>query len=143
MNSDEEQLKLLVIFHYVLAGVSAAFACIPIIHLMMGLAMVLSPDKFFGGSGHGPPPFFGWIFVIMGGLFIIFGWAYALCVFAAGRCLARRKRHLFCLVMGGIECLFMPFGTALGVFTILVLMRESVKALFYKPGEIVPPQAKS
>jgi len=33
-------------------------------------------------------------------------------------------------VMAGIECLFMPFGTVLGVFTILVLVRESVKPLF-------------
>jgi hypothetical protein len=26
------------------------------------------------------------------------------------------------------ECLFIPFGTILGVFTIIVLLRESVKA---------------
>jgi len=32
--------------------------------------------------------------------------------------------------MACIECLFMPFGTVLGVFTILVLVRESVKQLF-------------
>jgi hypothetical protein len=142
MNKDEEQLKLLVIFHYVLAGVSALFACIPIIHLMIGLTMVLSPDRFHDGGGHGPPPFFGWMFVIMAGLFIILGWVYAICVFAAGRCLARRKRHLFCLVMGGVECLFMPFGTVLGVFTILLLIRDSVKALFHEPGVIdsAPPQ---
>jgi hypothetical protein len=29
-----------------------------------------------------------------------------------------------------VECVFMPFGTALGVFTILVLNRQSVKELF-------------
>jgi len=32
--------------------------------------------------------------------------------------------------MAGIECLFMPFGTVLGVFTIMVLMRDPVKQLF-------------
>jgi hypothetical protein len=32
--------------------------------------------------------------------------------------------------MAGVECLFMPFGTVLGVFTIIVLMRESVKQVF-------------
>jgi len=37
---------------------------------------------------------------------------------------------MFCLVMGGVESIFMPFGTILGVFTISVLMRESVKQLF-------------
>ena len=34
------------------------------------------------------------------------------------------------LSVGGVECLFFPFGTILGVFTIVVLMRDSVKELF-------------
>jgi len=32
--------------------------------------------------------------------------------------------------MAGVECMFMPFGTVLGVFTIIVLMRPSVKEIF-------------
>jgi hypothetical protein len=35
-----------------------------------------------------------------------------------------------CFAMAGVECIFMPFGTVLGVFTILVLNRQSVKELF-------------
>ncbi len=38
------------------------------------------------------------------------------------------------LVMAGIECLFMPFGTALGVFTIIVLIRDDVKTMFGTTG---------
>jgi hypothetical protein len=34
------------------------------------------------------------------------------------------------MAMAGIECVFMPFGTVLGVFTIIVLVREDVKAMF-------------
>lgn len=130
MTKDEEQLKLLVIFHYVLAGLAALFACFPIIHLVMGLLMVTSPQTFQDGHGAGPPAFIGWMFVIMGGTFIVLGWIYAACVFAAGRRLARRKSYVFCLVMAGVECIFMPFGTVLGAFTIVVLMRDSVKVLF-------------
>ena len=40
----------------------------------------------------------------------------------------------FCLVMGAVACMFMPVGTVLGVFTIVVLMKPSVKELF---GEAV------
>jgi hypothetical protein len=40
--------------------------------------------------------------------------------------------------MACIECLFLPFGTILGVFTIIVLSRESVKALFPTAGEQKP-----
>jgi hypothetical protein len=139
MNKDEEQLRLLVIFHYVLAGLAALFACFPIIHLAMGLLMLTAPQSFHDGHGTGPPAFMGWMFVIMGGTFIVLGWIYAVCVFIAGRRLARRKSYTFCLVMAGVECIFMPFGTVLGVFTIIVLMRDSVKTLFEVQSV---PQAK-
>ena len=61
---------------------------------------------------------------------ILVGWAVAICVIVAGRFLARRVHYTFCLVVAAIACLFMPFGTVLGVLTIIVLMRPSVKALF-------------
>jgi len=32
--------------------------------------------------------------------------------------------------VAAVECIFMPFGTVLGVFTIIVLNRPSIKALF-------------
>jgi len=55
---------------------------------------------------------------------------FAVCLALAGRFLAQRRRYYYCLVMAGIACMFMPFGTVLGVFTIIVLLRESVKELF-------------
>ena len=73
---------------------------------------------------------FGWMFVVFAGLFILAGWAFAVCLVLAGRFLARRKRYMFCLVMAALACMFMPFGTVLGVFTIIVLVREPVKDLF-------------
>jgi hypothetical protein len=39
-----------------------------------------------------------------------------------------------CLVMRGVECLFMPFGTVLGIFTIILLIQEPVKQLFDSPN---------
>lgn len=129
MNQDEDQLRLLSIFHYVVAGLAALFALFPIIHLVLGLAMIIAPDKM-GGHGGPPPAFIGWFFVIFAVVFITLGWVFAAFVFTAGRFLAKRKNHTFCLVMAGVECIFMPFGTVLGIFTILVLMRDSVKQIF-------------
>ena len=63
-------------------------------------------------------------------VFILGGWTLAVLVLMAGRFIARRKHYMFCFVMACVECVFMPFGTALGVFTILVLSRQSVKRLF-------------
>ena len=42
-----------------------------------------------------------------------------------------QKRHrMFSLTIGGLNCLLIPFGTALGVFTILVLSRDRVRELY-------------
>jgi hypothetical protein len=77
-----------------------------------------------------PPEFLGWIFAVLGSALFVTGIAMAICILIAGRCLSRRRCYSFALVMACIECLFVPFGTILGVFTIVVLSRESVKALF-------------
>ncbi len=126
---DHEHLKLLSIFHYVLGGLSAFFACFPIIHLALGLFILLAPDKF-GHRNEQPPEFIGWIFVIMASFFILAGWAFAVLVLIAGRFIARRAHYRYCFVIACVECLFMPFGTVLGVFSILVLNRPTVKSLF-------------
>lgn len=38
--------------------------------------------------------------------------------------------RMYCLVIAGLSCLFMPFGTVLVVFTLITLMKEPVKELF-------------
>jgi len=123
MNQDEQYLKLLSVFHYVVGGLVAFFACIPLIHLTIGIAMLV-------GAIDNAPALVGLIFVLMAMLFITVGWTLAICIVIAGRCLAKRKHYMFCLVIAAITCTFMPFGTVLGVFTIIVLMRPSVKELF-------------
>jgi len=137
MNQDQEHLRLLSIFHYVCAGVAALFACIPVIYVIVGLMMIFAPESM-GPSNNRPPAFLGVFVAGMGFLMALFGWAFAFCIAYAGRCLAQHKRYTFCLVMGAIACLFMPFGTILGVFTIIVLVRPTVKALF-EPTRANPP----
>lgn len=136
MNQDEEHLRLLSVFHYVVGGLAGLFALFPVIHLVIGLVFVFTPEKFQGGEGP-PAAVFGWIFVIVAGGIIVMGLAFAACVLSAGRFLAKRKHYMFCLVMGGVECLFMPLGTVLGVFTLIVLMRDSVKQTFAANGKAI------
>lgn len=129
-----EHLKLLSIFHYVFAGVLALMACIPLIHVAFGLAMIFAPRHHGGGRGDMPPALFGWLFVLLGGAFILIGWVVAGLLAWAGRCLSRRSHYTYCFVMACVACAFMPFGTVLGVFTILVLSKPEVKAAF---GQVV------
>ena len=129
MNQDFEQLKLLAIFHYVVAGMAALVACIPFMHFFMGLALATGA---LGDSDPGTLPV-GLGIMAFAAFFIVAGWTFAALVAFAGRSLQTRRRYTYCLVMAGIECIFMPAGTVLGVFTIIVLVRDSVKTLFGMP----------
>lgn len=133
IQQDEEHLRLLRIFHFVCAGMVALLACIPILHLAFGLVMLFAPDAFGQGSNH-PPRIFGLIFAVLAGMFIFLGWTFAALLAWAGRNLGRRKHYTFCFVMACLACMFMPFGTLLGAFTIIVLMRPSVKLMFAQPA---------
>jgi hypothetical protein len=133
MDQDAEHLRLLSIFHYVVGGMAALFACFPLIHLAIGIALVsgaLNP-----GPGQQPPPaFVGWFFIAIAAVFILVGWSIAIAILLAGRFLAGRTHYMYCFVVAAIECLFMPFGTVLGAFTIIVLNRTSVRSLFQVPS---------
>jgi hypothetical protein len=126
MDQDNEHLKLLAIFHYVAAGMAAVFACIPFIHFSLGLALATGafPDTDPEGRTVGA------VMAAVAGFLILMGWLFAALVALCGRSIQKRQRYTFCLIMAGIECLFMPVGTVLGVFTIIVLLRDSVKEQF-------------
>ncbi len=126
---DDEHLKLLSIFHYVVGGMVALFACLPIIHVVLGLVFIFAPHVLGHGNDR-PPAFLGLLLVMLGSFLILLGWTFAVLALITGRCIAHRKHYMFCFVMACVECIFMPFGSVLGAFTILVLNRQSVKALF-------------
>lgn len=149
MNSNEtrEHLRLLSIFHYVVGGLAYLFSLFPVIHLTIGLIFMLTPMPVPAPTPEGAPPaletappppggdvfpmrVFGAFFVVIASIIIVCGMTVATCIVMAGRRLAQYRRHTFCLVVAGIECLFMPFGTVLGVFTIIVLQRPEARRLF-------------
>jgi hypothetical protein len=126
MTQDEENLNLLAIFHYVVGGLTALFSCMFLMHVAMGIAMLCG-----GFEGENPPPrMFAWFFTLFPATFMLVGWTLAGCIVATGRKLKHRTSRTFCLVVAGFECMLMPFGTVLGVFTLVVLMKESVKDRF-------------
>jgi hypothetical protein len=133
MNQDKDQIKILAIFHFVVAGIAGLFACFPIFHLTMGISMLTGgffPEGTTPTDMPFPFPLFGLMFTLIPAAMILFGWAFAICLAISGYFLTKRQRWLFCMVMAGISCIFTPFGTVLGAFTIIVLMRPSVKELF-------------
>jgi hypothetical protein len=134
MNQDKEHLRLLAIFHYVGAGLAALFSFFPLLYTTVGAIFIFAArHPAAAGPKPGeelPPEFLGWIFVVLGLLLFLLGIAMAICILIAGQSLSSHKHYTFALVMACIECLFIPFGTILGVFTIVVLSRQSVRGLF-------------
>jgi len=128
---DAEHLRMLGIGHYVVGGLTGVFALIPVLHLCIGLAM-LNGRLPVNGLSAAQVPLFAWTFVVIAGLMIVGGLALAAAMVYAGRCLGTRRRYTYCLIVAGVSCAMMPFGTALGVFSLLVLLRPSVKPLFAK-----------
>jgi hypothetical protein len=138
MNDDVQHLRYLSIGHYICAAITALFACFPLIHFSIGLVLLLKPPEPQSGEQF-PAQLFGLMFALIGGAAVLCGWAFAALIFVAGRSLAARKRHTFCIVIAALNCAFFPFGTALGVFTILVLTRPTVKAMFQQQTALGAP----
>jgi len=138
VNEDAQHLRYLTIGHYTCAAIVALFACFPLIHFSVGLIFLLKPPAPQDGEQF-PAQLFGLMFALIGGAAVLCGWAFAALIFVAGRLLAARKRHTFCIVVAALCCAFFPFGTALGVFTILVLTRPTVKAMFQQQAALDAP----
>ena len=143
---DREHLSALSIGHYILAGV-ALFSGIPA--LVWGVAGAKLIDEVGSDlsiamgdiSGQaGADPFGGGadamledvetllITAIVAGLALALVTAVHLIV--VGVKIRQRRWWTFCYLTGWGECLMFPFGTILGIFTIIVLGRPSVKRLF-------------
>lgn len=121
-NSKElEHLKWLRIGYLVNGGLMLLIALLPIIHLIVGIAMLLA-----GGED----AFLGLIFLIFAAIFILFGSTVSIMNFVTAKYLKEIKNHTFCLVAGGINTFFSPLGIVIGVFTFVVLLNENVKKLF-------------
>lgn len=92
--------------------------------------MVAAPTFMGGNPNNAPPVFVGYMFITIAVFAISIGWIYAIAVILSGRFLARRMNYTFCFIMACVECIFLPMGTVLGVLTLLVLTRPSVKMRF-------------
>ncbi len=105
----------------------------------MGVGAFIASSPEVARTDNPPPPWFGAIFAGIGALVFVSVEGMAALSFFTGRFLSRRQHHTFCVVISAFNCLSLPLGTALGVFSILVLQRSSVKALFASNGSSMGP----
>lgn len=127
---DEEHLHLLRIGYFIQGGTTLFMCLFGLLYVFMGIFALSSFANMQSSRGAPPPQFVGYIFAWIGGLFTLGGATLATLKFLTARALGRRRSRTLCMVTAGLSCIFVPYGTVLGVFTFMVLGRPSVRTLF-------------
>jgi hypothetical protein len=122
---DISHLKTLALAHYILGGLGVFLSLFALIHVFLGLAIVTGATDM-----QDAPPFVGWLFLCMGLTFLVLGEAASIAMILSARHMKRRTGWVFSFVVACISCMSVPVGTILGILTIIVLNRDSVKAAY-------------
>jgi hypothetical protein len=131
MNDDIRYLNMIATLHVLVGLVAGLFSCLPLINLSMGVSMLSDiPKMIVQDITFSPFALLPIIFTLLPILIVIVGWMLAIAISLNGYYIKNRQWHTYCLVIGGIETIFMPFGTVLGVFTIILLTKPDIKKLF-------------
>jgi hypothetical protein len=136
---DDEHLRLLA-WGYVFSGVmTALFSLMGLVYALIGLAMSRF-GSYMANNGTQPISLptesMATVLGVFGVIFFLVVASLAVAKLVVASCLRRRKSRMLCLVVAGITCLGVPYGTLLGVCTFLVLGRDNVIEQFAHPKEI-------
>ncbi len=127
---DADHVKLLAVFHFIGAGLALLGLVLLLGHCAL-MHAVLTNAKLLEAPKQGPSPaelfaIFKWVYLVVG-----VWWMISLVLnLISGFCLSYRKGRTFSLIVAVINCLHIPLGIVLGVFTLVVLIRSSVRELY-------------
>jgi hypothetical protein len=139
IDRDQEHLRLVEIGFYVEAGLIAFVSLFALIYVGLGMVFISAFPKTGTPANDVPVAVMGWIFMGIGGVLFVLGGGFAFLLFYAARGLRVRQHRILCLILAGLCCLQIPWGTVFGVLAIIVLNRESVIPLFDQPARPGPP----
>jgi hypothetical protein len=127
---DAEHLRLLALFHFINGGLDLLVVGVATVQFAFMNAM-FTRMKYSPEFKKDPPPEFFLDFFV--GFILFFGLIHlvsAVLNIMVGFFLEKRRHRTFSMVVAGLNCLHMPIGTLLGVFTIIVLNRDSVRGKY-------------
>lgn len=131
---DENHLQLLEIGFYI-SGVLTAlrflwFLVIAVFFALVGIATAFTKLPANNVAAGAPPAFFFFFMACIFGFIIFLSLIFAALEIYTGICLKNRKHPLLIQIVAALYCISIPWGTALGVCTFMVLNRPSVKVRF-------------
>jgi hypothetical protein len=126
---DSEHLRLLRIGYFISAATNLLWVFFPLIYVAMGALML---SGAFDGTkpSDAPPKSIGLVFISIGlGISLIMA-SFTVLKILTAQAIGKRRRKGLILATAGISCLGVPWGTALGVLTFIVLTRPSIASKF-------------
>ncbi len=123
VDRDEEHLRLLANYHFLVAGISALALLVFVV-----LPLVLGPAYLAVLGVPKNQPEAQLQQQLLAGLTL--GGFMTLIYARNGLALKGKRYRISCIILSAAECLSFPLGMILGVSAILVLRRDSVRALF-------------
>lgn len=131
MNEDTRYLDLISLFHFIVAGMAGLFSCLPLFNLVIGIPMLrgvpyaLLQREYFSQQILAPL-----MFILLPTGMAVIGWMFAIAVALNGYYIKNRTWFKYCMVISSIELLFTPFGTILGVFSLVLMTKPNIRMLF-------------
>ena len=140
--------------YYISGAIGAAFVSFLLIHFFMLLGFSFIPTSAWNApspsptisqyaspppissatpssaTAQAPPQIFFRIFAGVIGVIILCGWTLGGLTIYAGHCIRKRKHKVFIYIMAAINLIWIPYGTLLGIATILLFQWPEVRAEF-------------
>ena len=117
-NKTEQRLVLVSKLHTILGVLGV------LLSILLGIGAVL-------GHGRGTEPRdVSLILDIISALGVLGSLLLSIGLIAVGRAIRNRKRHALCVVVSVLLCPCIPFGTAVGAYSLYVLLDQNTKKLF-------------
>ena len=125
---NETHLKLLRIFYYIMAGFSLLGVCGGVVY--GGMGVVLMSANVQTGPNDPPPEVMGGILLGVGAVILLLSIVMAAMAFYSAKGFATGTYKTLIYITAGLFCLSVPLGTALGIYTFIVMGKPGVQARF-------------
>ena len=147
-----ERLRLLSLACYIRGGIVAAFSSFFLIYVVFMFGITLIPDSAWTNQApkssptqglysltptptptpqpQPPPKAFFRIMAGMFGFFVLLGWTLRGLTAYAGWCVHKRKHKVFIYIIAALNCVFIPYGTLLGIALIMVMSSPAARSEF-------------
>lgn len=125
----KNNLSTLSILHYVYGGL-ICFGGAVVLALVVTMGQVFQSDWFLANADEAAPAFIGALLGTVGWVVFFFLEMKGIANIISGALLAKARGRVFSQVVAALDCLNIPFGITLGIFTFVELNKTEVKALY-------------